>query len=84
MSILMKSKGKDLLSSLSALEKADYSRKSAQLDQMYRRLTAGRAQFEDVMSNIFDTLMNISSLDLSLSRYAELLQQVSDSISAAT
>lgn len=83
MGIFMKPKGKDLLSSLSALEKADYSSKSAGLDQMYRRLTTGRAQFEEVMSNIFDSLMKISSLDLALSRYAELLQQVSDSVSGA-
>lgn len=83
MGILMKPKGKDLLSSLSALEKADYGRKSAELDQMYRRLTTGRAQFEEIMSNIFDSLMKISSLDLSLTRYAELLQQVSDSVSGA-
>lgn len=84
MGILIKPKGKDLLSSLSTLENADYSRKSAELDQMYRRLTTGRTQFETVMSNMFDSLMKISSLDLSLTRYAELLQQISDSVSSAT
>lgn len=83
MGLFMKPKGKDLLSSLSVLEKADYGMKSAELDQMYRRLTAGRTQFEAVMSNIFDSLMKISSLDLALTRYAELLQQVSDSVSGA-
>lgn len=83
MSIFIKPKGKDLLTSLSALEKANYSSKSAELDQMYRRLTTGRTQFEEVMSNIFDSLMKISSLDLSLTRYAELLRQVSDSVSGA-
>ncbi|MDE7415342.1 MAG: CZB domain-containing protein [Lachnospiraceae bacterium] len=84
MGILMKPKGKDLLLSISELENADYSKKSAELDQIYRRLTAGRTQFEDVMSNIFDSLMKISSLDLSLNHYSELLQQVSDSVSEAT
>lgn len=84
MGILMKPKGKDLLLSISELEEADYGKKSAELEQMYRRLTAGRTQFEDVMSRIFDSLMKISSLDLALSHYSELLQQVSDSVAGAT
>lgn len=84
MSILMRSKGKELLSSISELEKADYGRSSAELEQIYRRLIAGRTQFEDIMARIFDSLMQISSLDLALSHHAELIQQVSDSVSAAT
>lgn len=84
MSILMKSKGKSLLLSISELEEADYGKKSTELEQMYRRLTAGRTQFEDVMSKIFDSLMKISSLDLALSHHSELLQQVSDSVAEAT
>lgn len=84
MGILMKPKTRDLLSSLSALETADYNKKSAELEQMYFRLNAGRAQFGDVMSNIFDSLMKISSLDLSLNHYAEMLHQISDSVSEAT
>lgn len=84
MSILMKSKGKELLSSISELENADYGKTSAELEQIYRRLLAGRTQFEDVMSKIFDSLMQISSLDLALGHHAELIQQVSDSVSAAT
>lgn len=84
MSILMKSKSKDLLSSISKLEEADYGKKSVELEQIYRRLVTGRTQFEDVMSNIFDSLMKISSLDLALGHHSELLQKVSDSVSAAT
>lgn len=84
MGILMKSKGKDLLLSMSMLEEADYGKKSAELEQMYRRLTAGRTKFEDVMANIFDSLMKISSLDLSLSHYSNMLQKVSDSVADAT
>ena len=84
MGILMKSKGKDLLLSMSVLEEADYGKKSAELEQMYHRLTAGRTQFENVMANIFDSLMKISSLDLSLSHYSDMLQKVSDSVADAT
>ena len=84
MGILMKPKTRDLLSSLSALEAADYNKKSAELEQMYCRLNAGRSQFGEVMSNVFDSLMKISSLDLSLNHYAEMLRQISDSVSEAT
>lgn len=84
MSILMKSKEKNLLLSISNLEEADYSKYSSELEQIYRRLTAGRTQFEEVMSKIFDSLMKISSLDLALGHHSELLQQVSDSVAAAT
>lgn len=84
MSIFMKPKGKDLLTSMSTLEAADYGKKSAELEQMYRRLITGRTQFEDVMAKMFDSLMHISSLDLSLKHYSGLLQQVSDSVSNAT
>ena len=63
MSILMKSKGKSLLSSVAELEEADYGKKSVELEQIYHRLMTGRTQFEDVMSKVFDSLMKISALD---------------------
>ncbi len=81
---LLKSKKKSLLLSMSELEEADYRQKSAELEQMYRRLLTGRTQFEEVMANILDSLMQISSLDLSLNHYSEILQKVSDSVSNAT
>lgn len=84
MSLFMKPKGKNLLTSMSTLEAADYGKKSAELEQMYHRLITGRTQFEDVMAKMFDSLMRISSLDLSLKHYSGLLQQVSDSVSDAT
>lgn len=36
------------------------------------------------MSDVFDSLMRISSLDLSLNHYSQMLQQISDSVSEAT
>ncbi len=84
MGILMKSKKESLLLSMSELAEADYGKKSAELEQMYRRLLAGRAQFGEVMAKILDSLMQISSLDLSLNHYSEILQKVSDSVSDAT
>lgn len=84
MTILMKSKNKTLLQSMSELRAADYSQKSPEMAQIYDRLIAGRAQFEEVMSNIFDSLMQISSLDLSISHYSKMLQQISDNAAEAT
>lgn len=40
---------------------------------MYRRLIMGRTQFEEVLANILNSLMQISSLDLSLNHYSEIL-----------
>lgn len=84
MGILMRPKKKSLLLSMSELEEADYGKKSVELEQMYRRLLTGRTQFEEVMANLLDSLMQISSLDLSLNHYSEILQKVSDSVSDAT
>lgn len=84
MGILMRPKKKSLLLSMSELEEADYGKKSVELEQMYRRLLTGRTQFEEVMANLLDSLMQISSLDLSLNHYSEILQKVSDSVSNAT
>lgn len=83
MGILMRPKGKNLLRAMSELEAADYGRESAEMEQMYRRLVAGRTQFEDVMSKVFDSVMRISSLDLSLVHYSKMLHKVSDSVSEA-
>ena len=84
MSILMRPKKKNLLLSMSELLEEDYGKKYPELEQMYHRLLAGRTQFEEVMANILDSLMQISSLDLSLNHYSEILQKVSDSVSEAT
>lgn len=84
MSILMRPKKESILLSMSELAEADYGKKSAQLEQIYRRLITGRTRFEEVMANILDSVMQISSLDLSLNHYSEVLQKVSDSVSNAT
>lgn len=84
MGILMRPKKQNLLSAMSELAEADYGAKSSELEQMYRRLLKGRTQFEEVMANILDSLMQISSLDLSLNHYSEILRKVSDSVSDAT
>lgn len=84
MGILKKAKKTSLILSISELKEAEYGKESIELEQIYRRLLAGRAQFEEVMADILDSVMQISSLDLSLNHYSEILQKVSDSVSAAT
>lgn len=84
MGMLMRSKKESLLLSMSELAEADYGKKSAELEQIYRRLLTGRTRFEQAMAKIFDSVMRISSLDLSLNHYSETLQKVSDSVSDAT
>lgn len=84
MGILMRPKKQNLLLAMSELVEADYGTKSVELEQIYHRLLTGRAQFEEVLANILDSLMQISSLDLSLNHYSEILQKVSDSVSGAT
>ncbi len=83
MGIFKKSKKESLLLSVSELAEADYGKKSAELEQIYRRLLTGRGRFEKVMTHILDAVMQISSLDLSLNHYSEILQKVSDSVSNA-
>lgn len=84
MGIFTNHKKEELLQSMSHLAKADYDQESAEMAQIYNRLVTGRAQFEDSLANIFDALMKISSLDLSLEHYSEMLQKISDSVSEAT
>lgn len=84
MGILIRPKKESLLLSMSELAEADYGKKSAEMEQIYRRLLAGRSKFEEAMANILDAVMKISSLDLSLNHYSKILQKVSDSVSEAT
>ncbi|MCM1569041.1 MAG: methyl-accepting chemotaxis protein [Roseburia sp.] len=83
MSILNKTKKKDLLL-LSEMADADYGKKSPEMAQIYERLAKGRSQFQEVMSDVFGCLMQISSLDLGLSHYSDKLQEISESMSNAT
>lgn len=84
MGVFKKSNVNNLLINLSELSKADYGAKSQELAQIYRRLAEGRSQFEGVMGDVFSVLMQVSSLDLSLTHYYEMLQDISGSVSEAT
>ena len=57
---------------------------TSELAQIYSRLLTGRSQFEEVMQDIFQSLMQISSLDLTLSHYSDTLKEISESVASAT
>lgn len=82
--VLKKTAEKDMMLALSEMRDADYAKKSQELAQIYARLVDGRSKFQNMMADMFDALMQISSLDLSLKHYADLLQKISDSVSTAT
>ncbi len=81
---MKKNKQADLLLSLSQMANVNYNNESPQLAQIYARLLKGRTQYQGVMADIFKCLMQISSLDLSLSHYSDQLQEISDSVASAT
>lgn len=84
MGIFRKTEKANGVSMLSEMTDMDYGKESGELAEVYRRLVRGRGQFGEVMSNIFDALMQISSMDLALCHYADRLEEVSKSVADAT
>lgn len=81
---LIKQKRKKLLASIAEMENINYGAESPELEQIHNRLLSGRSQLEDVMENVFSSLMQISSLDLTLKHYSEQLQEISQGVTSAT
>ena len=73
----------DLIQSVAALEKADYS-KQPTLGNIYKRISDGRVQFEAAFSNDIQAVMEISSLELSLKHHTQTMAELSDSVADAT
>ncbi len=74
----------DSLLSLSELKNINYGEISPELANIYARLIKGRSDFQDVMGNVFQSLVQISSMDLALGHYSEQLRQISDHVASAT
>lgn len=81
--MLLKKKKNDLILSVAALEKADYS-KNPDLGNIYRRLSEGRVQFEEAFSNDIQAVMEISSLELSLKHHEKTMTTLSNNVADAT
>ncbi|MBE5878203.1 MAG: hypothetical protein E7290_15135, partial [Lachnospiraceae bacterium] len=72
----------DLLDSMAELKEADYS-KQPKVNEIYKRLVKGREQFEVAMQKDIDAVMQISSLDLTLTHQTDRLLELSDSVGGA-
>ncbi|MBO5094310.1 MAG: hypothetical protein J6C33_08130, partial [Lachnospiraceae bacterium] len=78
-----KKRTEKLIKALGQLQEADY-KADPQLAGMYERLKDGREQFEKVLGQNIDAVMQISSLDLILRHYTEELERISESVAGAT
>ncbi len=72
-----------LLKEISELREADYS-KEPQLNDMYRRLAKGRQQFAELFEKNIKSVMQISSLDLTMQHQTEKILEISQNVSRAT
>lgn len=72
----------DLLDSMAELKEVDYS-KQPKVEAIYKRLSKGREQFECAMQKDIDAVMQISSLDLTLTQQTDRLLELSDSVEGA-
>lgn len=73
----------ELIKSVAELKDIDYSR-DAQIDAIYQRLRKGKQQFEKVMEQNLNAVMQISSLDLTLTQNTDALLKISSSVGDAT
>ena len=72
----------DLMDAMAELKDVDYS-KQPKVDAIYKRLVKGREQFEVAMQKDIDAVMQISSLDLTLTHQTDRLLELSDSVGGA-
>ena len=76
-------KNNQLISAVAELQDADYS-KSPKLGDIYKRLLRNRKQFETVMNKDIQAIMQISSLDLTLSYVTDEMYKISESVAEGT
>lgn len=84
MSIWKRSRDTGLLTAISEMKEADYSKGAPELGQIYGRLSDGRKNFGGAMEGVFDALMYVGSLDVALKHYSDALKQISESVAQAT
>ena len=76
-------KNNQLISAVSELKDADYS-KNPKLGDIYKRLLRGRRQFENVMDKDIQAIMQISSLDLTLNYVTDEMYGISENVAEET
>ena len=76
-------KKEDLVHSVSELKQVDYSG-NPELDGIYKRLIKGREEFELAYDKTLDAVMQMSSLDLVLTRSTDMLLEDAENADHAT
>lgn len=76
-------KKEDLVHSVSELKQVDYSG-NPELDGIYKRLIKGREEFELAYDKTLDAVMQMSSLDLVLTRSTDMLLEDAENADLAT
>lgn len=72
-----------LIKNVSELKEADYSR-DPELKGIYGRLIKGRKQFAEVFEKNIKSVMEISSLDLTMQHQTERIMDIALNVSRAT
>ncbi len=73
----------ELIKAISELKETDYT-KSPELNDIYKRLSDGRAQFGEALAKNINAIMQISALDLTLHHLTEEILEISRSVADAT
>ena len=76
-------KNKAAIKAISELKEADYS-KEPELNGIYQRLRNGRKQFAELLEKNIKTVMQISSLDLTMQHETEKIIDISRNVEKAT
>ena len=78
----MKRRNISLISAISELKEADYS-KEPELNKIYQRLYTGRKQFAEVFEKAIKAVMQISSLDLTMQHETDKIIDISHNVEKA-
>lgn len=81
--LFKKSNGNDAINAVSQLQEADFTN-NPEIGQVYKRLKNGRAQFADAFSKNVESVMSISSLDLTLKHHIKTMEDIASSVADAT
>ncbi len=81
--MLFQKNNTDTIKAISQLQEIDFS-KQPEADSVFKRLQFGRKRFADAFSKNVESVMNISSLDLTLKHHIKTMNNISENVSQAT
>lgn len=65
---------------IASLDDMKYEPSDQELDKIYQRLKAGRTKFENIFTSTMDAVINMSSMDLTLEKNANLMNEISNNM----